>query len=55
MHSFYSPANALYELIIGVTCLVTLFGGVFTIYYIFKYKLIINLIKFTKFKYSNMS
>jgi hypothetical protein len=31
MHSFYSPANALYELIIGVTCLVTLFGGVFTI------------------------
>ena len=31
MHSFYSPANALYEIITGVTCLVMLFGGVFTI------------------------
>ncbi len=31
MHSFYSPANALYEIIVGVTCLAMLFGGVFSI------------------------
>ncbi len=31
MHSFFSPANALYEIIVGVTCLVIWFGSVFTI------------------------
>ena len=31
MHSFYSPANAVYEIIIGITCLSILFGGVFGI------------------------
>ncbi len=31
MHSFYNPANALYEIIVGVTCLAMLFGGVFSI------------------------
>jgi len=31
MHSFFSPANALYEIIVGVTCLAIWFGSVFTI------------------------
>lgn len=31
MHSFYNPANAIYEIIIGVSCLAMLFGGVFSI------------------------
>lgn len=31
MHSFYSPANALYEIIVGVTCLAIWFGAVFSI------------------------
>ena len=31
MHSFFSPANALYEIIVGVTCLVIWFGAVFSI------------------------
>lgn len=31
MHSFYNPANALYEIILGLTCLAILFGGVFSI------------------------
>ena len=31
MHSFYSPANALYEIIVGATCLAIWFGAVFSI------------------------
>ena len=31
MHSFFSPANALYEIIVGVTCLAIWFGAVFSI------------------------
>ena len=31
MHSFFSPANALYEIIVGVTCLAIWFGTVFSI------------------------
>ena len=31
MHSFYSPANSIYEVIVGLTCLVIWFGTVFSI------------------------
>lgn len=31
MHSFYSAANALYEIVVGVTCLAMVFGGAFSI------------------------
>lgn len=31
MHSFFSPANALYEIIVGLTCLAIWFGAVFSI------------------------
>ena len=31
MHSFYSSANALYEIVVGITCLAIVFGGAFSI------------------------
>jgi len=31
MHSFSSPANAIYEVMIGLTCLITLFSCVISI------------------------
>ena len=31
MHTFYSPANSLYEIILGLTCLAIVFGSVFSI------------------------
>jgi hypothetical protein len=31
MHSFYSPANALYEITVGITCLSIWFGCVFSV------------------------
>ena len=31
MHSFSSPANAVYEILLGLTCLAILFGSVISI------------------------
>ena len=31
MHSFFNPANAVYEITLGLTCLALLFGSVISI------------------------